>query len=452
MLLYRFFIGEALMNNIVSFDSHRIDRQKYRFENKSILLHDEYGNKRLNYCIVLVERESNEIVTFTGLEKYVIDLSCANVLSESTHRYAMSRVILFLNYILYNTKINAINEITVNEIRSFLISARTNEAGDEKKSDTWNRIQKDVLVFLENYYKYHNCEIDFGYNADDLKEITIIKERNAKRLRKHVIAEYKTLNVKAPKGNDHKRRKRTLMYGHLDAMLYAAKMYEPMVYLAIALMAYAGLREGEVVNLSFSDICEKRKMGVLERITIDLSGGDKFRRGKTHTGVPKKSRIQDVYPDFLMDVAQAIDFHKDYLQAHGLPINGDEPIFYNKQGNAMSVTTLTSRIRDLFNNYFLNILKQTSGSAEFEGETYAFIEAYEDEYPGAHMFRHWFTMYLITKKELRPEEVRKWRGDSPNSNAYEEYMHLNYDLIQAYKNTAYAFQESLLGDIYGWIQ
>lgn len=437
------------MSKIISFDSYKIDRTKYEFEMRNILLHDEYGKQKLYFCIVLIEIETNDVVAFTGLEKYVVDLSCADVLSESTYRYSMSRVNSFLNYILHKTNINRINEITVNEIREFLKEARTNISGDEVKSDTWKRIQKDVFVFLENYYKYHRDEVDFGYNGNDLRNITIIKEKNTKRTKKHVVTEYKALNVKAPKGNDHKHRKRTIMYGHLDAMLYAAKMYEPMIYLAITLMAYAGLREGEVVNLSFADITEKRKIGVLEKITIDLQESDKFRRGKTHTGVIKKARQQDVYPDFIPNVAGAIEFHKDYLQAHGLLKEGKNPIFYNKYGGAMSVTTLTNRIRDLFNNYFLNVLKRTSSRCEFEGETYAFIEAYEDEYPGAHMFRHWYTMYLITKKKLRPEEVRKWRGDSPNSNAYEEYMHLNYDLIEAYRNTAYSFQESLIGDIYG---
>lgn len=424
---------------------------KYAFGIKNLLLHDEYGNQRLYFCIVLLEQETNDLMAMTGLEKYVVDLSCADVFSENTYRYAMSRVTDFLNYLLHNTNIKSVNEVTVNEIRGFLIVSRKDSSGNDIKSDTWRRIQKDVFVFLENYYKYHKDKVEFGYNGDDLRNITIIQEKTARRTRKHVISEYNTLNVKAPKGNDHKRRKRAIMYGHLEPMLYAAKMYDPMIYLAITLMAYAGLREGEVVNLSFANICEKRKLGVLEKITLDLTENDKFRAGKTHTGVIKKNRQQDVYPDFLSNVKDAIEFHKDYLQTYGLLKEGNNPVFYNKYGRAMSVTTLTGRIRNLFNNYFLNILKRTSSNTEFEGETYAYIEAYEDEYPGAHMFRHWFTMYLITKKNLRPEEVRKWRGDSPNSNAYEEYMHLNYDLIEAYKSTAYSFQQSLIGDIYDGI-
>lgn len=436
------------MNKIVSIDSYKIDRSKYEFETRNILLHDEYGNLRLYFCIVLIEQETKDVVSMTGLEKYVIDLRCADAISESTQRYSMSRITEFLNYVLHDTNVNAINEVTVNEIRGFLIEARTKVSGDELKSDSWERIKKDVLVFLENYYKYHRDVVDFGYNGEDLTNITVIEERDAKRTRKHVVKQFKAFNIKAPKENDHIHRKRTIMYGHLKALLYVAKIFDPMIYLAIILMAYAGLREGEVVNLSFADILKNKKLGVSGKITIDLSESDKFRKGKTHKGVIKKIRQQEVYPDFLAEVAEAIEFHKDHLQAYGLLKEGETPVFYNEQGGAMSVKTLTDRIRSLFNTYFLDILERTSSDTEFEGETYAFIETYKDEYPGAHMFRHWFTMYLITKKNLRPEEVRKWRGDSPNSNAYEEYIHLNYDLVEAYKNTAYSFQENLIGDIY----
>lgn len=436
------------MNNIISFNTFKIDRNKYQFITKNILLHDEYGNQRLYYCIVLVESESKNVVCRTGLEKYVIDLSCADVIGESTYRVSMSRVTAFLNYLLYNTNINTIYEVSVNEIRGFLLKSRTKPNGEEVKGDTWRRIQKDVLVFLENYYKYNHETVGFSYKGDDFRNTKVIKNQDGKRNKKYMVAEYKIFNVKAPKANDHKHRKRTIMYGHLDALLYTARKYDPMLFLAISLMAYAGLREGEVINLVFSDIKEIRKLGVLERITLNLSESDKFRKGKTHTGVIKKLRQQDVYPDFLADIDKAIEFHQDYLQAYGYSTEGNKPLFYNKHKNPMSVTTLTSRIRDLFKDYFLSILKSTSNNTEFEGETYAFIDAYEDEYPGAHMFRHWYTMYLITKKNLRPEELRKWRGDSPNSNAYEEYMHLNYDLVEAYKNTSYSFQESLLGDIY----
>ena len=57
-------------------------------------------------------------------------------------------------------------------------------------------------------------------------------------------------------------------------------------------------------------------------------------------------------------------------------------------------------------------------------------------------------MYLITKEHLRPELVRMWRGDAPNSDAYNNYIHLNYEMLDKYKKTVYCFQERLFRDIY----
>ena len=437
------------MKRIVSINNYKVDRERYEFITKAVLIKDEEGKDRLFFTILLKDKETQNIVNETGLERYICDLSYANVISESTYRIATSRVVKLLNYILHNTKINMINELTVNEIRGFLNYAKTKSNGQMMKSDSWNKTISDVFLFLTNYYKYNHETVRFGYTAEELRETVVIKEKGDVRLsRKIVISKNKTLHVKPPKENDHKHRNRAIMYGHLNAIRYAARKYDPMIHLAICLQAYGGLREGEVVNLSFSDISIYKRIGVTEKISLNLTKSDQFRKGKSHTGVIKKLRRQEIYPDFLEDTEKALNDHKKYLEAKGLPTEGNNPVFYNKYKKAMSVTTYSGRLKELFNNHFLRILKYSSEITEFEGETYAYIGSYEDEYPGAHMFRHWFTMYLITKKHLRPEEVRKWRGDSPHSNAYEEYLHTNYDLIEAYRDTAYSFQESLLEDIY----
>ena len=436
------------MGTVISFEKCKTNRAQYEFKYKSVLLNNENGKRCIYFVIILIERDTKNVVSYTGFERYVVDLSKVEDLSESTYRIAVSRVVKFLNFVLYETKITKLNEITANEIRQFLISIKIKPNGKEMKSDSWNRTKKDVFVFLENYYKYNYERVDFSYTSDELSENRVITTSNGRYSKRIIISENKSLYVNPPKSNNHIHRKRTIMYGHLDALLFAARKYDPMIYLAICLQAYAGLREGEVANLSFSDIEIRKRLGVVEKISIELVESNKYRRGKTPTGVIKKKRKQEVYPDFLQKVEDALEQHKDYLTIKGLPTEGDNPVFYNKHRRPMSVTSLINRIKELFEGPFLRILRESCENTEFEGETYAFLDTYEEEYPGAHMFRHWFTMYLITKKKLRPEEVRKWRGDAPNSNAYEEYMHLNYDLVQAYRNTAYLFQEGLLRDIY----
>ncbi|WP_022755557.1 tyrosine-type recombinase/integrase [Butyrivibrio fibrisolvens] len=435
------------MAKITEIEKYRVDRSKYEFAKETILLKDEYGNPRKFICIVLREEKSKDIIYYTGLERYVIDLGSREP-SETTYDIAVSRVNGFLNYILHTTKLNSLNEVTENEIREYLLERRMKSESEDIKSGSWTKIRTDVMSFLSNYYLNNKDIFEFHYEPDKYIEALIVKEKTDRGTKKHVVTRYKSLGIKKPKGNDNKHRKRTIMYGHLKALLYAAKKYDPMIYLAICIMAYAGLREGEVVNLSFDDIKIEKRIGVVKKVTLGLWISDKFRTGKTHTGVIKKLRDQEIYDDFLDDFEDALEFHKDYLESKGLPTEGESAVFYNKQNRPLSVTSLLDRIKDLFETHFLRILSETSENMPFEGETYAFIEAYQDEYPGAHMLRHWFTMYLITKAKLRPELVRKWRGDEPNSDSYEQYMHLNYDLIEAYKKTAYGFQENLIKEIY----
>ena len=437
---------EKVMTTIVNLKSYVIDRQRYEFDTKTIKLYDDDGKIRTYECIVLKDSANGEIVSYTGLERYIVDLR--NKCSESSWRIAVSRVKRFLNFILHDTEKNFIHEINVNDIRKYLIKIKVKENGKEIKSDTFKKTIKDVYVFLINYYE-HNCNtVEFQYTKDDLVNTDYDNSYlHRKRTKKNGDYKYIQLGVKEPKSEDHKHRKRTIMNKHLYTMLFCAKMYEPMIYLAIVFMAYAGLREGEVINLSFSDIQEKTKRVPIKKITLSLNKSDKYRIGKSHTGVIKKLRDQDVYDDFVNEVEEAIEFHKDYLESKGLPTEGDNPVFYNKINKPMSETTLLSRIKNLFENYFLDMLIRTSENMDFEGETYAYIRMYEDEYPGAHMFRHWFTMYLMTQTDESPEMIRKWRGDSPNSEAYQDYISLNADLIKLYKKTAYSFQEKLWEDI-----
>ena len=76
----------------------------------------------------------------------------------------------------------------------------------------------------------------------------------------------------------------------------------------------------------------------------------------------------------------------------------------------------------------------------------AFIETYEIEYPGAHMFRHWFTMYLLTKAKLTSGEIMKWRGDS-SQESMNDYIHENSELIEVFRESSYIFQAQILEDI-----
>ena len=439
------------MAKIINLGARLAQRKEYEFAAKSTLLKDENGQPRLFFFIVLRHIQTKETICYTRLERFVIDRGGGrSLVNESTERMAMSNVVSFLNFVLHDTTKNQIHDIGQNEIRQFLINSKSRPDGKEMKSSSWGKKKHAVLLFLENYYKHNFNILSFRYAGDELSETVLVKRRDGYSSRKILVKNYKGFSVKAPIANDHKHRSRVIMYGHLETLLFVARLYNPMLYLAIALQAFAGLREGEVTNLSISDIDMRERLGMLEGFFIHLNKSDsnRFRRGKSQSGVIKKTReAQQVYPCFNEKVKQAYLLHLDLLKSKGLPTSGNSPLFYNKWNKPMSVTTYSSHLRTLFKGNFIEALQKTSLGTEFEGETQAYIESYQQEYPGAHMFRHWFTMFLITKENLKPEMVRRWRGDSPNSLAYEEYLHINGDYINQYRETAYFFQRQLLGDI-----
>ena len=160
----------------------------------------------------------------------------------------------------------------------------------------------------------------------------------------------------------------------------------------------------------------------------------------------KKTREQDVYPDFVDAYYKIYQQHVAYLEAKGYPVIGDAPLLVNKHGRPMSVTTYSDRVKKVFYDYFMPALKKFSDEEGRWEIDQPYIEAYEAEYPGAHAFRHWYTMYLFRIAKLKPDEISKWRGDS-DGNSFKTYLHVNADMLQEYADVARNFQRNWLGEI-----
>lgn len=281
----------------------------------------------------------------------------------------------------------------------------------------------------------------------------VIKEARDKRgktRRKYVVKQYPEFGVKPPeRGN--RQKKRVLRVDHLKTLIDAAKSYDPELTLAIMLGAYAGMREGEIVNMAVGDIDKHSVFGRIKRITIDVGKEKDWttqRTGASTRGSIKRFRKQDVYNDFLSDVNEAYEAHllrhKAIEERKGICLTDcNSPLFVDHHGSPMSVSTYQRRLKALFYDYFLPKQKAISrkrGTFDYE---YYYFRSYEESYPGAHMFRHWFTMYLITVANLDLIIVSKLRGDK-NINSIYDYCNENIDLINDYKEVVEAHQEELI--------
>lgn len=437
------------MSNIIQFPDSDVKeyRQKCCFMNRTVQVKGEEGELHKYPCIVLYEEETDIPILYTGLERYLCHLIKSELLNGKTLSAKAYAICHFLNYMLKETDVNSLHECTLETIRRFLKWMKIQEDGTEYNKDTWLRYRDYVIDFLLMYYIYNRDTLPFRYVGEELKSHTIVKDE--KHHKKAAIVHNASLHISAPK-TTHKKN-RILVDGYLDLLLYESKKHEPDITLGIALGAYAGLREGEVVNITCGRLQTIRKgFGMVAGVKIDLTDKAPYFKNwskKTDPGTIKKNRIQKVYNDFISDISDLYECHIALMESRGFDTSKDAPLFVNRQGNPMTVQTYSDRVKKLFYERFLPSLKRT---CELQGtyvDNAAFIEAYEVEYPGAHMFRHWFTMYLLTKARLTSGEIMKWRGDS-SQESMNEYIHENADLIEIFRESSYAFQSQILEDIY----
>lgn len=429
---------------ITPFFSIRNERKRYIFLNKPVTIRRN-GILIKFPCIGLYHKVTLESVAFPCFERWYFHLNKTEELATTTMRKRAVAISSFLNFILWETTCSYIHEITLGDIRQFLISYK--DIGENKKrgQQGWYEGVSYVYDFLANYYIFNNEELTFSYTKEDL--ITGYRIKETKTGKRYVVQEYNYMSVNAPK--QVKKKNRILLYGYLDFILLECEMYSPDIALAVALQAYAGLREGEVVNLTFDRIkLIYGGFGRIDEINLDINTSASFANEprKSEFGNIKKPRDQKVYPDFNNAILRLYDTHIARMESQGFPVLGDNPVFVNKWGRPMSVQTYKDRVKSLFYSHFLPDLKKVS---EING-TWAIdapcIEAYEKDYPGAHAFRHWFTMYLIQKTDLPLEMVSKWRGDS-NEESVNDYIHINADMLSAFRSASHQFQRSLLEEV-----
>lgn len=428
----------------------KIDRSRFAFRNREVSIVDEEGLRQLYPCIVLVDLKLSIVVKYTGLERYIwcsIDKNAP----RGTYLNTYARIICsFLTWMITETQADSINFLTEADIRQYLLYIKKGKDGKSVQPDTWNRYANYTLKFLKSYYDHNKNNMVFNYNGERL--IQQIIKRDTKNRLKINYEKAELFNV-APPQSSHKRN-RMLVEEYLPILLETAKEYDPELVLMIALGAYGGIRSGELVNIkNESVICRQSGYATIRDITIDLTQDAAFfadRDYKSEPGHIKKYRVQPIYDDFREETAKLLNEHLARHEGLGVRVDKEAPLFVNKQGRPMTAQTFRNRLRTLFRNHFIPKIKNICEQEGTLMENIAFIEAYEEEYPGAHMLRHWFTMYLLIHLPLSQHSERsaisliaKWRGDE-SEESMNTYIHENSRLIEIYRASAYAMEEELL--------
>ena len=412
-------------------------RKNYVFKNRPVQVSTNEGSKMAFPCLTLYHASTGIPVACPVFERWYLKLAEAEQQRNSTLYRKANNMRSFLNFILWETNCDSIHDLSVNDIRDFLVSFKYTDDDEPRDPLEWSRGIAEVYDFLNSYY-IHNQHLPFKYHPANLITTESVKREGSRH--SLICRNYNKFGIKPiPKTE---KRNRLIPYDYLEMLIQDCLDYDPMIAFGVACQAYAGLREGEVVNLTRDSIrIEYGGFGRISKITLDLTKDADFSQnyeGSSSFGHIKKLRKQDVFIDFISDFLRLYGKHEKLIEG-----SKSNALFLNQYGRPMSVTSYTGRLRKLFNEHFLPDLKRISDTENW-AKNAPYIESYEKEYPGAHALRHWFTMYLLEQAKLELYEVSMWRGDD-DPTSLQDYVHVNAKMIDIYSESLIQFQNKIIG-------
>lgn len=395
-----------------SFDTDTI-RQRLAFKCSSVHVNNSAG-EIINFPVVeLYDTETETAIWHPGYERYLFQsLGIVQTLEHTTLVKKIRGLCSFLNHLLHTTDIVDLErETDIQNVISWMEDYRMWDDVEPRDLEEWERGVKDVILFLISLSDDVDMEMDVSqlYTTRQRQ----FNNENACKFWDPVemIPEY--LGVPAP---DPIPEKTMVLYHDLEHVLQCAASADPMLVLAIALGAYAGVRPEEVPFLSNEDIKrEYDESGTVSRLTLNLP-----------------DRTQEVYPEFIPRMVQILDNHETEF----LPTETYHPLFMHTQERAMTAETYADRLEDLFSDHVF-LYWDEIGERSLADDDISMRYTMDERYPVSviQMPRDWYRMYLITQTNLSATEIAKWLGYK-NPETVLSFIRDNKDIIELYRKSA----------------
>ena len=138
------------MSKIVAFSSKESERKKYIFRNRAVRIPTE---NILFPCISLYDQQTDILVASPGYERWYLQMSKTTAQRSPTLQKKAFNICAFLNFLLWYTKCDSLNEVSIDILRDFLIDFRETTDGDQRDPSSWEKGITDVYKFLETYQK-----------------------------------------------------------------------------------------------------------------------------------------------------------------------------------------------------------------------------------------------------------------------------------------------------------
>ena len=140
------------MASIIPFDKDIALRRQYIFKVGMTRINNRKEDFNLLFpCLTLYEKDTGIPIAYPGFERWYLnlfDIGNEETVTMRNKGYAMQS---FMNYILWYTSKNQINEVDYDDIRNWAVSYRTKADGSERTTDAWGKGLRTVFTFLTGF-------------------------------------------------------------------------------------------------------------------------------------------------------------------------------------------------------------------------------------------------------------------------------------------------------------
>ena len=135
-------------------------RKNYVFKNRPVQVSTNEGSKMAFPCLTLYHASTGIPVACPVFERWYLKLAEAEQQRNSTLYRKANNMRSFLNFIPWETNCDSIHDLSVNDIRDFLVSFKYTDDDEPRDPLEWSRGIAEVYDFL-NSYCIHNQHLPF---------------------------------------------------------------------------------------------------------------------------------------------------------------------------------------------------------------------------------------------------------------------------------------------------
>ncbi|WP_140417732.1 site-specific integrase [Desulfosporosinus sp. FKA] len=399
---------------------------------------EENGTKH-EWCLISIEL-NGIMLRLTDFHKYI------GAVRGSRHAYyldndSVRRACNFLTYALFihhsRYKVDRITDIPFQSAVDYMneYSRTKNYTGNYPSRQSVEKERNAVCHFMKNI---GNKRSDYKTHYYVKKVLVKESAKNKSPVRKRTIKTIWEYEIDATYLSDEPNNLiRDIPQKAIPIILRAIRREAPDLLFGALLQLFAGLREGEAVNVRransiyYGGIRYVKENGKFTSFEVDLTKEYLLRSDGKTTGNIKRERTQAVYPIFLDAIQEAYEAHLKLVNADD--IEPEAPMFVNmyrssKTGKKMALSkqSYCKRIKEImFNTVVPELLK----SDDRELKTYGML--LNENNWGLHAFRHWFTVQLVLNGEDL-DGIAFWRGDTSLQTAY-TYLQNKGEIMKKYQ-------------------